>query len=83
MFTRGFHVSTPRPAGLWTLIQFLIELMQRRAWVTVTITMQRGELVTVHVNESHKLADLPIRDRTGQAAIAAGGQRLIGADTKG
>lgn len=73
-------MSTERKPGLWTLIQFLIELMQQRAWATVTVTIQRGEVVNVNVSRSHKLEDLPVRDRTGQAAIAAGGQRLIGAD---
>jgi len=70
-------VNGPRRPGLWSLIQFLIELRQARAWATIQVTIQRGEITAVHDSRSYKLETLPIRDRTGQAAIAAGGAALL------
>ena len=69
-----------RAAGLWTLIQLFIELSQDRAWGQITVTMQAGKIEGVHVDRSYKLADLPIRDWSGQQAVAAGGAKLLAAD---
>lgn len=69
-----------RAPGLWTLVQLLIELSQDRAWCSVNITMQNGRVENVHLDRSYKLADLPIRDWSGQAAVAAGGAKLLVAD---
>lgn len=69
-----------RAPGLWTLVQLLIELAQDRAWGTVTITLQAGKVEAVHMNRSYKLQDLPIKDWSGQQAVAAGGTKLLGAD---
>lgn len=69
-----------RAPGLWTLVQLLIEMSQDRAWSTVTITLQAGKVENVHVNRSYKLPDLPIKDWSGQQAVAAGGAKLLAAD---
>lgn len=69
-----------RAPGLWTLVQLLVELATDRAWGTVTITLQAGKVENVHLNRSYKLADLPIRDWSGQQAVAAGGAKLLAAD---
>lgn len=69
-----------RAPGLWTLIQLLIELAQDRAWGSVTITLQAGRVENVHLDRSYKLADLPIKDWSGQQAVAAGGAKLLAAD---
>jgi hypothetical protein len=69
-----------RAPGLWTLVQLLMELMADRSWGQVTITLQAGKIENVHIDRSYKLDQLPIRDWSGQQAIAGGGVKLLAAD---
>jgi hypothetical protein len=74
------QLTQRRKPGLWALVQLLIELVQERAWCQVSITMQAGKVEMVHISRSHKLEDLPIKDWSGQAAVAAGGSKVLAAD---
>lgn len=55
-------VKVPGKVGLARLMQFLIELSQRKAWCTLTLTIQKGQIEMVHVDHSYKLDELPVRD---------------------
>ena len=61
------QLPTPRvvqggKVGLARLMQFLIELSQKKAWCTLTLTIQKGQIEMVHVDHSYKLDELPVRD---------------------
>lgn len=59
--------------GLGRFIQWLIEASQARLWVKVSLTIQDGQIKFVHVDQSFKLEDLPIRDvaRLKDAGLSA------------
>lgn len=44
------------------LIQFFIELALQKTFCTVTITVQKGQIVLVKVEHTYKLEDLPVTD---------------------
>jgi hypothetical protein len=63
----------PRQPGLWTLIQFLIEVATGKRYLTLTITIQAGQIERIHVDESYTLDTLPVKDRARVEQLKAGG----------
>lgn len=63
-------MNRPKRPGLWTLIQFFIELAQERGYATVTVKVQDGQIGIVHVDRTYTLDQLPIRDKARMEAMA-------------
>lgn len=53
------------PSSLKNLIQFLIEATRRKAFCSISISIQGGQIGIIRVEEQYKLHTLPIADRSG------------------
>lgn len=61
----GQDSDAGQSGSLRRLIQFLIELAQRRAYANVRLVIQRGQIVFIHVDRTYRLYNLPL---TGEDA---------------
>ena len=59
----------PKRAGLWRLIQFLIEAARKKAWMKITIQIRDGQIKIVHVEQTFELDTLPVEDTGAGLAI--------------
>lgn len=63
----------PRQSGLWNLIQFLIEVARAKRYLTLTLTIQAGQIERIHVDETFTLDTLPVQDKARVEQLRAGG----------
>lgn len=59
----------PAKTGMARLIAFLVEQAQRKAYCTVTLTIQRGQIERVHVDQSFTMDELPVKDLAAAGKI--------------